>query len=171
MKKILIPVLLLFVTQAAEADCLSRREARREWPGKYLRWRDDHCWFPRGKEQWYEQQKRKAPKAEPSAEPIPLPAPTPEPTPELTAEALIDAFLRRPAEEPPIADRLNDAIDKVEQVKPAPLPITERDLTPYTIAAIVFMVLWAIGIAFLTGARLWIGDLLRNTVLRATSRF
>jgi hypothetical protein len=26
-------------------DCMTLQEARRRWPGKYLSWRGNHCWF------------------------------------------------------------------------------------------------------------------------------
>lgn len=38
-------VLYSSVTIVEAKDCLTKKEARREWPGHYLSWRGKHCWY------------------------------------------------------------------------------------------------------------------------------
>jgi hypothetical protein len=45
MKTILAFMLVTLMTTTASAECLSLRQARKEYPREYLSWRGHHCWF------------------------------------------------------------------------------------------------------------------------------
>lgn len=129
MEKSLAFLIVLSLTTTASAECLSLRQARREYPNEYLSWRGHHCWFApnaRHKKHKHKEHERKH-----EATPLPVPdtpvtetEPTPSPVivqPELTPDALIrHGVTHMPKQAPEVLP------ERTEQVPPRKEPEVKR---------------------------------------------
>jgi hypothetical protein len=72
---IILPVLLFASAAHASPDCMTKSEARAEYPKAYLSWRTkDHCWYSRShrRSEKPAKKKEKAPSIEPNGESQPI---------------------------------------------------------------------------------------------------
>lgn len=169
--RIAIILIATMLPALAQAECLTLRQAKKEWPGTYLSWRGKHCWFSpkyekRAKRHRHviKEERRKPAKLAKSAivlqeteipsSPAPPVQSMPAPKPVLTAEALVQHYI-----DTSLSTRINDAETRVEQVRvilPASPPVlaqTEEQST-WRILLVGFLV------ALLTIATLYVAGLL-----------